>query len=137
MVRLMIALIPLVAAPAAATASPERSGVSERCQEIRLLRDGRELRREISVTAGRSGDNWAMSRSSPSGGWSSARSRSRSGAGASSVSSSSSVSTSSSGGRGTSRAVSSYSDEDGRTVTTTHDDRGCTIVIDERETKGE
>jgi hypothetical protein len=33
--------------------------------------------------------------------------------------------------------MSSYTDELGRTVTTTRDERGCRIVIDERDISGE
>jgi len=42
-----------------------------------------------------------------------------------------SVSSSSQGG-GSARGTSSATDAEGRTVTTTHDENGCTIVIDER-----
>jgi hypothetical protein len=41
-------------------------------------------------------------------------------------------SSSSSSGGGSARATSSYTDGEGRTVTTTRDQRGCTIVVDER-----
>ena len=53
-------------------------------------------------------------------------------------SSSSSVSASSSSdGNGRHGMSSSSSSSDGRTVTTTHDERGCTVTIDERGSGGE
>ena len=47
-------------------------------------------------------------------------------------SSSSSVSVSSSGGRGHATATARSQGRGGRTVTTTHDDNGCTVTIDRR-----
>jgi hypothetical protein len=135
MVRLMLAVMPLLCVAGAASSAPAREST---CVEIRLLPDGRELRSVRQVQNG-SGKQRAMSTSHSAayGSSSSAGVRSRSGSGRTSVSSSSSASSSSTGGRRTARATASYTDEEGRTVTSTHDERGCTIVIDERETQGE
>lgn len=125
----------LLAAMAASTASA-RKGQSvaskEGCIVTRILPDGREVRgvappgaaASVSANRGRGARASASSRSS--------------GRSSVSSSSSSSASSSSSGGRRSfARAVSSYTDEVGRTVTTTRDHRGCTIVIDERDLLGE
>lgn len=135
--RRTLALVVLVSASALASAAPGRRDAPERCRQLRLLPDGREVSGEAAMGATGSRGNRAEAGSDKSGSWSAARVRSRPGSSRASVSSSSSASSSSAGGRGTSRSVSSYTDEDGRTVTTTHDERGCTIVVDERETKGE
>lgn len=134
MIRIAIALVPVFGAVAAAApAAPRQSGASNgNCQLIRILPDGREIR--STVAKGMKGVS-VSSNAGASGGSSSVSIRSRSGSGRSSVSASSSAS--SAGGRGTARAVSSHTDEYGRTVTTTHDQRGCRIVVDEREIEGE
>jgi hypothetical protein len=107
------------AAPAAAEPYPDD------CDLVRIGKDGRETRE--------------MARRSPQ---SEDRGKSSGAASASSSSSSShsSVSVSShTGGRGQSRssAVSSATDENGRTVTMRRDETGCTVTIDERGTTGE
>ncbi len=115
----------LAAASAGSSAALQADEVSvsgSGCEIVRLLADGREIR----STAGKPA---ASSRRRGSGRSSSVSVRSRSGSGHSSSSASSS---SSSGSGSTARAVSSHTGPSGRTVTTTHDEKGCTVVIDER-----
>ncbi len=111
----------------AALQADEVSVSGSGCEIVRILADGREIR----STAGKPA---ASSRRRGSGRSSSVSVRSRSGSGhaSSSTSSSSSSSSSSSGSGSIARAVSSHTDGLGRTVTTTHDERGCSVVIDER-----
>lgn len=88
------------------------------CEVVRIDANGRETRSRASAKGAarkRGSNGTSVSVSSRSG----------------SVSASSSSSVSTAGG-GRSRAVSSYTDETGRTVTTTRDEKGCTVVIDER-----
>lgn len=113
-----------LAAALAATATPcpgaERISVSgKECEVVRILADGT---RERSRSAA------AISADGRSAHGSSSVNVSGSGSARSSVS----VSSSSSSGGGSARATSSYTDDEGRTVTTTRDQRGCTIVVDER-----
>lgn len=118
-----IFVIGLVASAAiAAQAGVRVSGtdieVAGDCEVVRIHPDGRETRSRANAGAssrGKGASSTSVSVSSRSG--------------SVSASSSSSVST---GGGGKSRAVSSYTDETGRTVTTTRDEKGCTVVIDER-----
>lgn len=119
------ALIVFAIAASSAPAGKGRLATSgSSCVATRILPDGRQVRAtaprgssaSVSTGQGRGADAIASSRSS----------------GRSVASSSSSASSSSVGRRGIARAVSSYTDEHGRTVTTTRDERGCTIVIDER-----
>jgi len=128
-----LALIALTAI-AASTASARKGQIAapdNSCVVTRILPDGREVRSAAPAGA-------AMSVSTHRGRGASASASSRS-LGRTSVSSSSSSasSSSSSGRRSFARAVSSYTDDAGRTVTTTRDGRGCTIVIDERDFEGE
>lgn len=95
---------------------------SSDCEEFRILPNGREIRTK-SVGGASASRGSSLRRSS------SMSVRSRSGH---SRSSASAFSSSSSGSKGTARAVSSVTDEDGRTVTTIHDEKGCRIVIDDR-----
>lgn len=108
-----------------------RTSVSHKdCEVTRILEDGREMRSSGS----------AQSRASVQGGSASASGAaavSSRGSARSSASVSSSSSSASSSGNGSARAVSSYTDEDGRTVTTVHDGKGCRITIDERDISGE
>ena len=119
MFRLAPALLLVI--PAAPTAGPGDGD----CKVTRILKDGREIKSMSSEGVSSS------TRADASGGKSSVSVQSRSGSAHSSVSASSS---SSSGHKGSARAMSSHTDEDGRTVTTTRDERGCMIVIDERGT---
>ena len=115
MFRPVPTLLGLAVASAAASGPAQEVSVSgEDCEVIRILEDGREVRSAVKATAS---DGSAASASA------------RSGTGPSR--SSASVSSSSRGGV-SARAVSSATDSKGRTVTTTHDENGCTIVIDER-----
>lgn len=98
------------------------------CKVTRILQNGREI---VSMSKGGASSHSGGASASASGGSASASVRSHSG---SSHSSSSASSSASAGRGGTALAVSSHTDENGRTVTTTHDQNGCTIVIDERET---
>ena len=118
----------------AASAAPARNAAasSESCVVTRILADGREIR---SVAP--PGAAGFVSTRRGGGARASASARSSGRASASSSSSSSASSSSSSGRRSFARAVSSYTDEAGRTVTTTKDGRGCTIVVDERDIEGE
>jgi len=121
----------LVVSAATAAASADKVSVSHKaCEVTRILEDGREVRSRGAAHSRASTHRGSASAS----GRASASSR---GSGGSSVSVSSSSSSSSRGGQGRARAVSSHTDELGRTVTTTHDERGCRIVIDEREISGE
>lgn len=116
------------AAPAASAPGKKSAGM---CTQVRILPNGRELR---SIVADPGRTSVKVGR----GIGASAASASSRGSSSSSVSVSSSSSSSSSGsGRSMARAVSSYTDEAGRTVTTTRDGRGCTIVSDERDLSGE
>jgi hypothetical protein len=97
-----------------AGAPADRIRIPDDCAVVRVSEDGRETRNMAKT----SGDK-ASARSASS----------------SSSSSSSSVSTSSSSrssGNGTARATASTTDANGRTITTTHDEHGCTVTIDER-----
>jgi len=102
------------------------------CIVTRVLADGREVRSVAPPGLASS----VAARSRPGASAASASSRG-SGRSSVSVSSSSSSASSSSNGSGFARAISSYTDELGRTVTTRRDGRGCTIVIDERTAIGE
>jgi hypothetical protein len=117
--------------PAATSAAPHKQGKASggTCAFVRILPNGRELRSTITDPGG-------GAVSIGRGGGASAASAHSRGASSSSVSVSSS-SSSSAGGRSTARASSSHVDEAGRTVTTTRDARGCTIVVDERDMQGE
>lgn len=116
-----------LAATASAAQSGERISVSDKeCEVIRILADGREVRSRAAAGAAVSADGRSAQGSSRV-------SVSSGGSARSSVSVSSSSSSTSSGGGGSARATSSYTDDEGRTVTTTRDQRGCTIVIDERD----
>ena len=120
----------LIGAAAAAMAGAPKSA-SGTCSMIRILADGREIRSSVR-DPGRT-----SVRTSRGNGTAQASASSR-GSSRSSVSVSSSSSSSSSGrGRSMARAVSSHTDEAGRTVTTTRDQQGCTIVIDESDLSGE
>lgn len=111
----------------AAPGQTQRVSVSNGdCEVFRVLPDGREVR---TKSASNSDGAASASRGGASARSSSMSVRSSSGH---SRSSASAFSSSSSGSRGTARAVSSVTDEDGRTVTTTHDEKGCRIVIDDR-----
>lgn len=114
-------------ATAAATAPRATGGV---CQVTRVLADGREVRSTVP-------DRTRGSSSVRRGNGAAAASASSRGTSGSSVSSSSSSVSSGGRSRSMARAVSSYTDEAGRTVTTSHDGRGCTIVIDESDLSGE
>lgn len=108
-----------LAASTAAVSAAQQPGKT--CTLIRVFEDGRELR---SIVPDR---NPAVSVSRNRG----ASSASASARGGSSSSVSMSSSSSSGRGRATARATASHTDEAGRTVTTTRDERGCTIVIEE------
>ncbi len=111
----------------AATAAGGAKSTSGSCAVTRILADGREIRSTAP-------DRGAVSAKVNRGNGAAHASASSRGASHSSVSVSSSSSSSSSGpGRAVARAVSSHTDETGRTVTTTRDERGCSIVIDERD----
>ncbi len=124
-------IVMIGAATAAMAGVPKSAGGT--CSMIRILADGREIRSSVpdpgrTSVRTRRGNGIAQASAS-------SRGSSRSSV---SVSSSSSSSSSSSGrGRSMARAVSSHTDEAGRTVTTTRDHRGCTIVIDESDLSGE
>ena len=123
MLRASTILLTAAASMAAGTGSAEQISVSgDDCETVRILKDGSEVR-----SMSKSDES---ARGSARGGTAKAVSvRSGSGSSRSSVS----VSSSSSGaGHGSARAVSSVTDADGRTITTTHDENGCTIVVDER-----
>ena len=128
--------IVMIGAATAAMAGVPKSA-SGTCSMIRILADGREIRSSVPD----SGRTSVMTRRGNGIAQASASSRgsSRSAVSVSSSSSSSSSSSGSSSGRGRSmaRAVSSHTDEAGRTVTTTRDHRGCTVVIDESDLSGE
>jgi len=117
------ALVITCTAAVAAPGDARRAGVSnDECAVFRILPDGRQVRaKSTDVDVASRGHSSASSRS--------VSVRSRSG---NSRSSASAFSSSSSGSRGSARAVSSVTDEDGRTITTTHDEKGCRVVIDER-----
>lgn len=122
---------PLAFVVVAATISSSPPGFAEigvsgdDCEVVTILKDGREVRSMSSkngsgATRVTVGDGHASAVSKQSG----------SGSSRSSVS----VSSSSSGNaRGVARAVSSHTDAEGRTVTTTRDEKGCTVVVDERD----
>lgn len=107
---------------AASAHSQQLSIANKNCEVFRILPDGTEVK--IKAPDGASASRGAASSKS-----SSVSVQSRSGR---SHSSSSAFSSSSSGSGGTARAVSSVTDENGRTITTTQDERGCRVVIDER-----
>lgn len=113
-----------IALVALAAAGPGRqvSVANGNCEVFRVLPDGREIRVKTP-------DNVSVSRGASSGRSNSVSVRSRSGH---SGSSASAFSSSSTGGGGMARAVSSTTDEEGRTVTTIHDGKGCRVVIDDR-----
>lgn len=122
--RPAIALAAALAATGTASPGADRISVSDKeCEVIRVLADGRQVKSRAAATA-------AISANGRSANGSSRATVSGSGSARSSVSVSSS---STSSGGGSARATSSYTDEDGRTVTTTRDERGCTIVVDERD----
>ena len=127
-----IATLSLTLVGAAFSVNPGQAtpvGVSHAdCKVTRIMQDGREI---VSMSKGGASSHKGGATASASGGSASASVRSHSGSSHSSSSASSSAST---GKGGTARAVSSHTDENGRTVTTTHDKNGCAIVIDERET---
>ena len=104
-----------------ASAAPKGGGAE--CQVIRILADGRQVRSsgEDMTTSATRGPNGASAHASSAS------------HGRSSASSSSSVSSSSGPHGSSSRAISSHTDAQGRTVTTTRDETGCRTVIDERE----
>lgn len=117
--RPAIALAAALAATGTASPGAERISVSDgECEVIRILADGRQVKSGAAAASANRSAN-ASSRATVSA----------SGSARSSVS----VSSSSSSGGGSASATSSYTDEGGRTVTTTRDERGCTIVIDERD----
>ncbi len=97
-----------------AAAPSDRISIPDDCAVVRIGEDGRETR--------------SMGKSSGSKSWA----RSASSSSASSNSSVSVSSSSRSSGGGTTRATSSATDANGRTITTTHDENGCTVTIDER-----
>lgn len=110
--------IPLLLGSAAMAAPPRQDG----CEVFKILSTGERIRMGIkqdkTTSAGVDGKSAAASAS-----------------GRSSSSSSSSVSMSSSSSSSTgghARATSSYTDDAGRTITTTRDEAGCRITIDER-----
>lgn len=119
-VKITLAAI-VLAAPAAPAQGRQVAVSNPNCEVFRILADGRQVRTKAP--------EGVSARGSSSGRSSSISIRSRSGG---SSSSASAFSSSSGGGRGTARAVSSYTDEEGRTVTTTQDEKGCRIVIDDR-----
>lgn len=93
------------------------------CEVTRILPGGREVRSKGKAASfvRRDGASSHASGVATSSGRSSARS-------------SVSVSSSSSGsGRGHARAVTSYTNEQGHQVTTSRDETGCKITVDERE----
>jgi hypothetical protein len=128
MFRLAPAFLLLI--PTASTAgpgeAPQVGAAGGDCKVTRILKDGREIRSMSPEGVSSS------TRADASGGSSSVSVQSRPGSARSSVSASSS--SSSNGNGGSARAMSSHTDEHGRTVTTTRDENGCTIVIDERGT---
>ena len=117
----------------AAAAAGVPNGASATCAVTRILADGREIR----STAPDPGGATAKVRRGNRVAQASASSRGSSRSSVSVSSSSSSSSSSSRRGRSMARAVSSHTDEAGRTVTTTRDQQGCTIVIDESDLSGE
>lgn len=132
MIRPTILLASGLAFAGTAAEGAGRTGVSHKdCEVIRILEDGREVRSTGSARSRASVDRGSGTASG------SAAVSSRGRAGSSSSASSSSYSSASSSGSGAARATSSYTDENGRTVTTVHDGRACRITIDEREISGE
>jgi len=132
MVRIpLVVFCSLALAGAAAAQGPDRIGTSAKdCEVIRILEDGREVRSRGAAN----GRAFANGNSARASGGAAVTSR---GSARSSVSvSSSSSSSASGGGRSSAKAVSSFTDELGRTVTTTHDGKGCRIVIDGRDIQG-
>ncbi len=131
MSRLTKAVLSSAAVFAAATAvqAGPVNASAKRCEVIRILPDGREIR---TMSAKGTASGWGNGAGASSVSVTSRSGSARSSSSASASSSSSASASSSSGSRGTARAVSSYTDDEGRTVTTTRDNRGCTVVIDER-----
>lgn len=129
MIRPTPILISVFALIGGAADGAGRTSVSHKdCEVTRILEDGREIRPGGSAQSRASVHDGAGKASGAAA--ASSRGSARSSASVSSSSSSSS-------GNGTARAVSSYTDENGRTVTTVHDGRGCRITIDERDISGE
>lgn len=112
--------IPLLLGSAAMAAPPRQDG----CEVFKILSNGERIRMGIkqdkTTSAGVDGKSAAASASG----------RSSSASSSSSSVSMSSSSSSSTGGHA--RATSSYTDDAGRTITTTRDEAGCRITIDER-----
>lgn len=104
-----------------------------KCAVLRIAADGRRTRWLAPANAPMPGVS-VSARRGASGASSSTSVRSRSGHASSSSSSSSS---STSGSHSGSRAMSTSTDAAGRTVTVTNDQKGCSILIDERADKGE
>ncbi len=102
-----------------AGASPGPDVDTEGCRVIRLTADGQRV--ETPPQGVRRGSPGTASASVSSAG----------GGSRSTVS----VSSSSQGG-GTARSTASATDAQGRTTTTTHDQDGCTVIIDERNVRG-
>jgi len=115
---------------AAAEGKPATVPASSHCSAIRILADGRQV--PAAIPPGLSGDSGVRQGRGSGAAWASSKAMGRRGA----VSSSSSASSSStsSGGGSFARSSSSYTDESGRTVTITRDERGCRVTIDERTT---
>jgi len=115
------AVVAIVCLTSVASPAQSQRAASADCDVYRVLPDGREVRTKSADVA--------VSHGIGSGRSGSVSVRSRSGH---SRSSASAFSSSSTGSRGSARAVSSVTDENGRTVTTTHDEKGCKVVIDDR-----
>ena len=114
MTRLIGSAFAATLALAGGSASADvRVDIDPSCTVIRILPNGRRIVTPPMSPYSTHGPAYASAASSGEG------------------SSSSSVSVSSSGGRGHARAVS-RSQGRGQTVTTTHDDNGCTVTIDRR-----
>lgn len=120
-----------LALAAAAEARPQRGeGRDSHCTATRILPDGRRV--AAAVPSGVGGDAFVRRGRNSSSAGASAHASGRSAVSVSSSSSSSSSTSSSGNGRSFARSSASYTDEAGRTITTTRDGRGCTVTIDEQ-----
>ena len=117
-------IAPAFAAMLAAAGFPADAGVQvtadPECRVVRYLPNGRRLERPPSPGAQRRASAISAHAASALGG----------------ASAGVSVSSSSRGPGYASAAASSSGGRKGRTVTTTHDENGCTVVIDDRGARG-
>ena len=106
----------------AATSAPVE--VSPQCRTVRLTEDGRRIEAPAKSGVGSPARTGAAAAARASAVGASSRS-------------SVSASSSSRGARFSAVATSTTTDADGRTITITHDSKGCTVVVDERELYGD